>query len=270
MVRHKLNFHNELWAEVRSTLRRLQRRPYHRFAASDEKCVKTTRAAFSKISSVLKQQYGSPRLGNVNDPFSELLYIFLSSQTQESNFKRTWAALKAEFPGWSGLDRASIKKIARVIKFGGLSNWKAPLIKNFSTTIRRDFGSFKGLNQLRRMEDCAAEMYLTSLPGIKIKSARCVMLYSLGRSVFPMDTNTFRVFRRLGIMPKTLKERPVWVHNALQEFIVPSDRYDLHVNLVAHGRTVCRSREPVCQNCVIASYCDFFRHSMHSRKQAGA
>ena len=45
------------------------------------------------------------------------------------------------------------------------------------------------LAALKHMSNNQAEEYLTSLPGVGIKTARCVLLYSLNREVFPADVN---------------------------------------------------------------------------------
>lgn len=216
-----------------------------------------TRKKLAAISARLKKTYGSPRLGNVREPFGELLYILLSSQTHEPNFKRTWANLKKSYPGWSGLAQARIGSIRRAIVSGGLGNWKARLIKKLSQRVTEDFGSPRGLEKLKKAPDEEAEAYLSSLPGVKIKSARCVMMYSFDHQVFPVDANVFRITKRLGLIPGNTRERPRWVHDLLQELVPEKDRYDLHVNMVAHGRAVCKPQTPLCHNCTIRRWCAY-------------
>ena len=53
------------------------------------------------------------------------------------------------------------------------------------------------------------------------------------------------------LLPMGHKER----QRALEHVIPPDRRYGLHVNLVAHGRTVCRAPAPACEVCVLASKC---------------
>src|SRR5262249_31821950 len=45
----------------------------------------------------------------------------------------------------------------------------------------------------------------------------------------------------------------------LADLVPPNLRYGLHVNLVAHGRTVCRSVRPLCDECEIRNMCATFR-----------
>nr|MBA2503725.1 endonuclease III [Pyrinomonadaceae bacterium] len=33
--------------------------------------------------------------------------------------------------------------------------------------------------------------------------------------------------------------------------------YSFHVNLIRHGRTLCRPQKPLCERCPIVEYCDY-------------
>lgn len=54
------------------------------------------------------------------------------------------------------------------------------------------------LSPLKKMTDSQIEKYLASLPGIGIKTAKCVMMYSFDRLVLPVDTHVWRIATRLG------------------------------------------------------------------------
>ncbi|MEZ5304792.1 MAG: endonuclease III domain-containing protein [Verrucomicrobiales bacterium] len=104
----------------------------------------------------------------------------------------------------------------------------------------RRFGKLS-LADLRRLPDGEVEAFLTSLKGVGKKVARCVMMYSLDRQVFPVDTHCWRIARRLGWVRPTQKdghcsERDM---DRLQERIPPARRYSLHVNMVSLGRGFC-------------------------------
>lgn len=72
-----------------------------------------------------------------------------------------------------------LTQLRALIKDAGLSRQKAPRIKANLRKIKRDFGNIS-LDQLRRRPDAEVEQYLTSLPGVGVKTAKCVMMYSLG------------------------------------------------------------------------------------------
>jgi endonuclease-3 len=75
----------------------------------------------------------------------------------------------------------------------------------------------------------------------------------MGRPAFPVDTHVHRVTARLGWIPAgTGAERA----HALLARLVPADaRYDLHLALVTHGRTVCDARRPRCGSCPVRGLC---------------
>jgi endonuclease-3 len=110
------------------------------------------------------------------------------------------------------------------------------------------------LDFLRDWDDARVFDYLTSLPGISRKSALCIMMYSLGRAVFPVDTHVWRVARRLGWTAP--RPKPTDRHERDLEAAVPRElRYSLHVNMVAHGCLVCLPYDPRCDRCVLADLC---------------
>ncbi len=70
--------------------------------------------------------------------------------------------------------------------WGGLQNQKASAAKGIIMHLIRKLGR-PTLNPLKKMSDEECEKFLMSLPGVGKKVARCVMLYSLDRQVFPVD-----------------------------------------------------------------------------------
>ena len=77
------------------------------------------------------------------------------------------------------------------------------------------------------------------------------MMYSFGRKVFPADTHVGRVLTRIGPYRELGLSLDGLDHKKLQrelaELMPPNLRYSLHVNLVEHGRAVCRSPKPLCE-----------------------
>ncbi|MDP1593275.1 MAG: hypothetical protein Q8L80_03420 [Gallionella sp.] len=82
------------------------------------------------------------------------------------------------------------------------------MIRNLLDAVVARFGE-PNLELLRSMSDQEAEDFLLALPGVGKKIARCVLMYSLGQQVFPVDTHCWRIARRLGwVRPiTTLRER---------------------------------------------------------------
>lgn len=112
------------------------------------------------------------------------------------------------------------------------------------------------LSGLKVLSDNDMEAYLCSLPGIGKKSARCIMMYSFDREVFPLDSHCFRIVKRLGWIGKD-KTHTDKIGDDIQDLIPKSIRYSLHVNMVAHGRTICHPVYPRCIKCPILKLCPF-------------
>lgn len=206
------------------------------------------------ICEALESEYGNPRHGNKNDPLDELVYIILSTRTRDQNFRRTYRALKREFPSWNSVGAADLRRVEEILAPNGLGKLKAQQIVEILDRLRETFGRAT-LAPLRRMSDEEAEGFLTSLPGVAAKIAKCVLMYSLGRQVLPVDAHVHRVAQRLGF--KT-KKRPDTSQDLIEPAMPPDLRYGFHVNAVAHGRAVCLPLTPRCEECCISEWCAYY------------
>lgn len=177
----------------------------------------------------------------------------LSQHTSDVNTARAFASLKARFPTWAEVAAAPVDEVADAIRSGGLADQKAPRIQAILREIEgreRDLS----LARLERLGDAEVEDYLCSLPGVGPKTAACVLVFSMGRAAFPIDTHVHRVTKRLGWIPPNASADKA--HALLKDTVPPDVRYELHVQLIAHGRTICKARTPLCSGCVLFDLCD--------------
>lgn len=128
--------------------------------------------------------------------------------------------------------------------------------------LRERFGTCT-LDPAREWPDQELESFLCSLPELHRKSAYCIMMYAFGRPVFAVDTHVGRTLARLGPYRELGLELRGLDHKQLQsvlkDLIPPTLRYSLHVNLVMHGRKVCRAVKPLCGECPVRSFCRDYR-----------
>ncbi len=210
-----------------------------------------------KIASRLRSAYG-PRQRKRDDPIDVLLRTVLSQNTSDANSDRAFANLKSRFPTLEDLASASLAEIRRAIKVGGLQKRKARVIRNLSRQLAK-----RGL-ALEGLDDQRARRYLRSLEGVGPKTASCVLLFGLGRDVMPVDTHVYRLSRRIGLL-----DQNVPVHRAeleLERVVPPKMRYHLHLDLIEHGRKVCRPARPRCDACLIADLCDYARSEASGKR----
>jgi endonuclease III len=204
----------------------------------------------------LRSAYPYDRLGNKADPLDELVYIVLSTRTRGAVFGRTFDKLKKRYPTWEAVSRARRSSIERLLEPAGLSKKKARWLLEILSEIKKREGRAT-LARLERMSDREAEQYLIGLPGVGQKTARCVLMYSLRRAVFPVDANSRRLLERLGVLSSALTYYEV--HDAAQQIVPKSIREPLHIYAIIHGRSRCLPRKPRCDGCVLEDVCEFAR-----------
>jgi endonuclease III len=216
--------------------------------------IRTNPPCVPQISAILTGLHGTTPLYNVRNPLWELLYIVCSSLTQETNYLATFRALRRVFPTLDALASADEDAIQQTIARGGLSRRKARGIRAIMDGVTAEFGR-PSLAPLARLDDSECEAFLTSLPLVGRKTARCVMLFSLGRAVFPVDTHCWRISQRLGWAPSTRSAPSNRDMDDLQASIPAELRGQLHVALIGFGRHTCRAVRPRCAGCPIREDC---------------
>jgi endonuclease-3 len=210
----------------------------------------------------LDRTYGRPAHARGGDPLDSLIGTLLSQNTTDVNSDKAFQRLKERFPTWQDVMAARASSIAAAIRPGGLGDVKSRRIKQILRQIEEDRGRLD-LGFLRRMSVPEARHYLTSLPGVGPKTAACVLLFSLGRAAFPVDTHVLRVSKRLGLLPpKTTLEQAHVIYAEMLDSAGPSrkgweaDRMlALHLGLIRHGREICVARRPRCDICPLFELC---------------
>jgi endonuclease III len=230
----------------------------------------------AQVIVILDDYYGRPVWSPRYAPVDELVYTVLSQNTADVNTERTFASLTARFPTWSAVRDAPVEAVEEAIQLGGLAKTKAPRIKTILAAIsgldeegaEEEDAAVEGqrmlvspppalgepdLSILDRLDDEAAQDYLSGLPGVGPKTAACVLMFALGRPVMPVDTHVHRVARRLGLIDRKVTAEQA--HPILTELAGLENVYAAHVNLVRHGRQICHARRPECGRCPLASIC---------------
>jgi endonuclease III len=184
----------------------------------------------------------------------EIVATVLSQHTSDVNSERAFVRLKDRFRSWDQVLDAPPAEVADAIRCGGIADQKARRIQQILAAIEEREGRID-LGRLHDLGDAEAEAYLRSLPGVGPKTAACVLVFSMGRAAFPVDTHVHRVAARLGWIPAGANAGKAY--QLLAPCVPPDIRYDLHLALITHGRTVCRAQRPRCEICVLRDLCAF-------------
>ncbi|MFA5078595.1 MAG: endonuclease III [Dehalococcoidia bacterium] len=205
-----------------------------------------------KILNLLISAYGDRIPERRLEPVGELILTILSQNTSDVNSRRAFKSLTASFAGWDKVAHAPAAKIADSIRAGGLARVKSGYIKKALQYLEKDAGGYD-LRFLKDMEPAEARAWLTRLPGVGMKTASCVLLFSLGMPAFPVDTHVLRVAVRLGLLaPKTTADA---AHIEMEHLVPAADIYRCHVLMIEHGRRTCKAQRPLCGGCVLSRLC---------------
>lgn len=218
--------------------------------------MKNERAIRNKLRSVdrlLEKEYGVPKRKRM-DPLDELILTILSQNTNDRNRDRAYAAMRNAYPTWRDVMNAPLARLQKVLKPGGLAKTKSRRIQKILRSIAKR--GQVSLNYLQRLPTEDVERELKSFEGVGPKTVCCVLLFALGREAFPIDTHIFRVLGRLGVIPSRMTVAKA--HEYVPQFVPEGRSHVLHLNIIAHGRTVCHPRNPACSNCILKRHCDHY------------
>ena len=214
----------------------------------------------------LKAVYGLPKPQIGLDPLDVLIETILSQSTTNVNSNRAFERLKRRFPNWEAARRARVGSIEAAIRSGGLAKQKSVRIKELLNEIHKRTGSLD-LSFLTTAPLEEAKLFLASFKGVGPKTVACTLLFACNRPVFPLDTHIFRIARRLGLIPERCSDEEA--HNRMGEMIPRKRYFETHINLIRHGRRICRPRDPLCEQCCLVDYCQFYESSQYAQRPAG-
>ncbi|HXG65617.1 MAG TPA: endonuclease III [Blastocatellia bacterium] len=206
----------------------------------------------------LKFVYGVPINEHGGDPLDVLIETILSQSTTNVNSRRAFESLKRRFPTWEQARRARASSIEAAIRSGGLARQKSIRIKNLLNEIYEQSGSLD-LSFLCTAPLAEAVDFLASFKGVGPKTVACTLLFACNRPIFPIDTHIFRIARRLNLIPEKCSDEEA--HRIMAELLPPDRYYEVHVNLIRHGRKVCRPAAPLCEQCCLLDYCGYYKAS---------
>jgi endonuclease III len=200
----------------------------------------------------LRELYGRP----VNEPYGEpiavLIKTVLSQATNDRNRDRAFDALRESFPTWEEVRDAPVSEVEGAIRSGGLAKQKAPRIQAILERLD-DPPDLEWTADAPREESIE---FLLALPGVGRKTAACTLIFAWDIPEIPVDVHIYRVGGRLGLFPPNASfDR---AHDEMMAIVDPEDAYELHMNLIRHGREVCRPK-PRCGECGLRRMCPWYR-----------
>ncbi|MEY2792896.1 MAG: hypothetical protein RJA76_888 [Bacteroidota bacterium] len=182
-----------------------------------------------------------------SNPFELLIAVVLSAQCTDKRINQVTPKLFARFPDAKALSESSVEEIFSYIRSVSYPNNKAKHLLGLGQKLMDQFNG----EVPEKLED------LQTLPGVGRKTANVIVSVIYNQPAMAVDTHVFRVSHRLGLVPKTAKT-PLLVEKALVKHIPDEVIPKAHHWLILHGRYVCVARKPLCEQCKISEFCQYF------------
>ena len=173
-----------------------------------------------------------------------LVAVVLSAQCTDERVNKVTAVLFEKYSTPQAMVTLSQQELEKYIFSCGFYRMKAEHILSASRDILEKFGG----------EVPSTIEELMSLAGVGKKTANVVYSVAFGGAAIAVDTHVFRVSNRLGLAKGKTPEE---VEKGLNKAVPKEDWSKAHHWLIYHGRQVCHSQRPDCENCTLRSICDF-------------
>src|SRR5438128_1127322 len=214
------------------------------------------RRAFLGTMRILEARYPLKDWTTGMTPFEVLVSTILSQSTTAANERRGLEDLRRRV-GAITPDRladTSDEEIARAIWHAGLARQKAPRIRATAAAIRDKWDG--QLERILSLPTKRAREELMALPGVGPKTADVVLAMAGRRPTFPVDTHIARIAGRWELTRRKDYES---IRRALEDWTPPGKRKAWHLAIIAHGRALCKARNPRCGECPVRRDCDWYR-----------
>lgn len=206
-----------------------------------------TKTNKQKVLEKLEEVYrGAKPALRYSTPYELLVAVVLSAQCTDERVNKVTEKLFEKYNTPQAMLTLSQKELEEYIFSCGFYRMKAMHILSASRDILDKFGG-EVPNTVEK---------LTTLAGVGKKTANVVYSVAFGGDAIAVDTHVFRVSNRLGLAKGKTPEE---VEKGLNKAIPKKDWSSAHHWLIWHGRKICHSQKPDCENCFLKEECDYYK-----------
>ncbi|MDR0633290.1 MAG: endonuclease III [Holosporales bacterium] len=181
-----------------------------------------------------------------NNDFTLLIAVILSAQATDASVNKVMTEIMERVDSPQKIIELTQDGFATFIRTLNIYKNKAKYIYELSTMLIEQYEAKVPL----------ILQELIKLPGVGRKTANVVLNVLTGGNGIAVDTHVLRVSRRLGIASENTPEK---VEQELY-CVVPKQFWEKTNHwLVLHGRYTCKAKKPMCSDCFLRAYCQFFK-----------
>ena len=175
-------------------------------------------------------------------PWQLLIATILSAQCTDNQVNRVTPGLFARYETLADFAGASLSELERAIYTTGFYRNKAKSIQGAAAALLSEHGG----------ELPAQIEALTKLPGVGRKTANVVRGHIFGLPSIVVDTHVKRISTKLGLVKH---KEPDKIEFELMAILPESAWIAYNTQVIAHGRAVCRAKNPDCDVCFLQEQC---------------
>jgi A/G-specific adenine glycosylase len=187
-------------------------------------------------------------------PFAILLAEVLLQRTSAGTVANYFPKIYARLPTVEHLQAMAEGDLQDVLKPLGLFQRRARHLKDLANDLQERF----------RGKVPRTYEKLTSLMGLGDYIPRAVLCFAWGQRVAVVDLNVIRIYARMfSIQPKSREDpRRTPEIIRLAEDLLPPKEYVKKYSwaLLDLGALVCKFSGPLCEQCPISAFCDFYKN----------
>ena len=211
-----------------------------------------------KSHQLLKEKYGDRVWKPRRDPMHELISTMLSHRTTNANEAKAYEQMREKFGSYEAIMNADFDELADTLSPAQFPGQKAANIQKTLRKILDERGEFN-IDFLADVSEEEGLKWLTSLPGVGVKTATLVLLFNFKKLVMPVDTHVHRIGLRVGFLPPKMTAEQAHDYLLKQLPKNPLMLFSFHKLMIKHGAEVCKWAKPRHENCPLTGICDFYK-----------
>lgn len=201
----------------------------------------------NEILSGLDKMIENPRCElDYKKDYELLIATVLSAQCTDARVNKVTKVLWSKYD-LKSLSNAKKSDIEKIIYSCGNYKKKSEYIINIAKDLLKDYDGIVPNDR----------EYLESLSGVGRKTVNVVLSNIYNEPLIAVDTHVDRVSKRLGLAND--KDNVLQVENRLMKKIPKNLWSRMHHQLVLFGRYICKSKKPNCNECLLTSYCKYYK-----------
>lgn len=182
---------------------------------------------------------------NHKNAWQLLIATILSAQCTDDRVNIITKKLFIKYPSLKSFASADLEELEKDIHSAGFYHNKAKNIISSCRTLLEEYDE-KMPSDIDK---------LTKLAGVGRKTANVIRSHIFNLPSVVVDTHVKRISKKLGL---TNSDDPVKIEFELMKILPKEHWIRYNTQIIAHGRKICKARNPQCSNCFLNPFCNEF------------